>query len=302
MDKSAFDATVSAPAAGTPRGESDVIAPQLWYDLILRRCGLAFRNAKLSDVMSVVRQQTKERGLINEAAYYQLLTKPAESAVEWDLLIERLINHETSFFRHPPSFDALRRHILPELRDARVRGGRLNLWSAGCSTGQEAYSLAMLAMADEALKGEFTVWGGDISRYAIDVARRARYGPRAVATIPAEYRQRFLRPVEDGPGADQEITQELRQRVRFMITNLVETEGFSASHDVIFCHNVLIYFSPAAVTQAIAVLASRLTLGGYLLLGPGEAPSERPPGLIPVNINGVRAFQRRGARSLEVRA
>src|SRR4051794_7723396 len=174
MDKTVFDA---APGAGARSGESDVIAPQLWYELILRRCGLAFRNAKLPEVLSIVRDQTKARGIVNEAAYYQLLSK-TDNAAEWDALIERLINHETSFFRHPPSFDALRRHILPELRETRVKGGRLNLWSAGCSTGQEAYSLAMLAMDDEALNGEFTVWGGDISRYAIDIARRGRYGRR----------------------------------------------------------------------------------------------------------------------------
>ncbi len=153
-----------------------------------------------------------------------------------------------------------------------------------------------------ALQGEFTVWGGDISRHAIEIARRGRYGPRAVATVPQEYRQRFLRAVGVGPGAEYEITDELRQRVRFMATNLVEAATPSApNHDVIFCHNVLIYFSPAAVTQAVALLASRLTLGGYLLLGPGEAPTERPPGLEPVSVGGVRAFQRRGARPVEVR-
>lgn len=300
MDKSAFEGSVSATTA--PR-DGEVVAPQLWYELILRRCGLTFRTARLSEVMAIVRDQAKLRGLPNDAAYYQLLSKSEDSATEWDALIERLINHETSFFRHPPSFDALKRHILPELRDGRTRGSRLNLWSAGCSTGQEAYSLAMLAMDDEALNGEFTVWGGDISRYAVDIARRGRYGPRAIASIPAEYRQRFLRPIGGEPAPEYEFTNELRQRVRFMTTNLVDADGFSATHDVIFCHNVLIYFSPAAVSQAVTFLASRLTLGGYLLLGPGEAPSERPLGLVQVSINGVRAFQRRGARpTSEVRA
>ena len=148
-------------------------------------------HARLPDVMGVVREQARARSLSSEA-YYQMLSKPGEHASEWEALVERLINHETSFFRHPPSFDALQRHILPELRDARPRGGKLNLWSAGCSTGQEAYSLAMVAMDDEALKGEFTVWGGDISRYAIDVAQtrtlrtaRGGHGPgRLSAAVP----------------------------------------------------------------------------------------------------------------------
>jgi chemotaxis methyl-accepting protein methylase len=300
MDKSAFDTSSGAPNGEGARSDGDAVAPQLWYELILRRCGLAFRHARLLDVMGVVREQAKARSVSSEA-YYQMLSKPGEHAAEWEALVERLINHETSFFRHPPSFDALQRHILPELRDARPRGGKLNLWSAGCSTGQEAYSLAMVAMDDEALKGEFTVWGGDISRYAIDVARRGRYGPRAVATVRADYRQRFLRPLNDA-ASEYEVVDELRQRTRFMAANLVGNDTFSVSYDVIFCHNVLIYFSPAAVTQAVAFLASRLTLGGYLLLGPGEAPSERPLGLAQVSVNGVRAFQRRSARSTEVRA
>jgi type IV pilus assembly protein PilK len=302
MEKFCSDVVPGAPAAPTHRPDAEVIAPQLWCELILRRCGLSFRHAKLPEVMSVVREETKARGMVNEAAFYAMLSRPGEAAAEWDSLIERLINHETSFFRHPPSFEALRRHILPELRETRVRGARLNLWSAGCSTGQEAYSLAMVAMDDEALNGEFTVWGGDISRHAIDIARRGVYGRRAIAGIPDDYRRRFLRPVGAEPATDYAIADELRQRVRFMTSNLVETEGFSASHDVIFCHNVLIYFSPTAVRQVVGFLASRLTLGGYLLLGPGEAPSERPPGLVPVNLGGTRAFQRRGTRPIEARA
>ena len=220
---------------------------------------------------------------------------------EWDALIERLTNHETSFFRHPPSFDALRLHILPELRATRPSGGRLSLWSAGCSTGQEAYSLAMCAMADNP-NSQFTVWGSDISPKAIKLARQAQFGRRAITTIPEHYRQRYLTPPKDGGANEFTIIDELRQRVRFMVTNLVEADGFRASHDVVFCHNVLIYFSPAAVTHAVTRLAASVGLGGYLLLGPGEAPHDRPPGLEPVMINGLRAFQRRAARPMESRS
>ena len=199
MDKSAFDTSLGTPEVAPPPGDAGAITQQVWYDLILRRCGLAFRHARLPDVIETVRDQMRARGIESETAYYQLLGKSSDTTAEWDALMERLLNHETSFFRHPPSFDALRTHILPELHDARARRGRLNMWSAGCSTGQEAYSLAMLAMADETLKGDFTVWGGDISRTAIDCARRGRYGRRAAATVPDDYRQRFLRSIGTGP-------------------------------------------------------------------------------------------------------
>ena len=297
-----------APIARTVRdgvdadggAQTDTVSAQAWYDLILQRCGLIFRHVSVPDVIGTVRSQMLSRGMTSERSYYERLAGASGHATEWDALIERLTNHETSFFRHPPSFDAMHKQLLPDLRDRRPPGHRLSIWSAGCSTGQEAYSLAMVAMADSALQGEFMVWGGDISHDAIRLARNARYGQRAVATIPAAYRQRFLSKVSADTGSEYELVDQIRQRVRFMVMNLVAPDGFSPKHDLIFCQNVLIYFAPSAVTRAVARLASCLSPGGYLLLGPGEAPNDRPPGLEPVTLNGVRAFQRTRARLVQV--
>src|SRR5262245_8126729 len=171
--------------------DADGIPPEAWSELIVRRCGLTFRHIRMPEVIAIVRDQMRRRGIAHESAYYSLLSAPGDATGDWDGLIERLTNHETSFFRHPPSFDALRLHILPELRAIRPPGGRLSLWSAGCSTGQEAYSIAMCAIADNP-NSQFTVWGSDISHHAIKVAREARFGPRAITTIPEHYRQRYL--------------------------------------------------------------------------------------------------------------
>jgi len=283
------------------RADDGGIMPEAWSELIVRRCGLTFRHVRLPEVIGLVRDQIRARGVAGETAYYQLLSSQTGASAEWDALIERLTNHETSFFRHPPSFDALRTQILPALRARKPSGSRLSLWSAGCSTGQEAYSIAMCAM-DDGSHGDFTVWGSDISHQAIKSARQARYGPRAIATIPDPYQKRFLQAIESAAGAEYQITEDLRQRVRFMTMNLVEPEGFRPSHDVVICHNVLIYFSPAAVTRAVSWLASCVAIGGYLLLGPGEAPHDRPAGLDPVVVGGVRAFQRRHAALKEARS
>jgi type IV pilus assembly protein PilK len=277
------------------------VTPQAWYELIVQRCGLTFRHVRTAEVIGLVHDQMRARGIADEGAYYHLLAAQPGGGPEWDALIERLTNHETSFFRHPPSFAALRTQILPALRAAKPPGSRISFWSAGCSTGQEAYSIAMCAL-DEGASGDFTVWGGDISHQAIKIARQARYSRRAVATIPESYRQRFLTPVDTPSGVEYDLCDEVRRRVRFMTTNLVEPDGFRPSHDVVVCHNVLIYFSPAAVTRAVSWLASCVAQGGYLLLGPGEAPNDRPAGLEPVVIHGVRAFQRLGARPVEARA
>lgn len=302
MIKPAFGASTRTAADGTAREDAGGVTPEAWSELILRRCGLTFRHVRMPDVVGIVRGRMRTRGIDDETAYYQQLAQQPGGSAEWDALIEQLTNHETSFFRHPPSFDALRTQILPELRAAKPPGGRLSLWSAGCSTGQEAYSMAMCALDDGGGATDFTVWGGDISHDAIKIARQGRYGPRAIATVPDQYRNRFLRAVTTASGTEYEVTDQVRQRVRFMTTNLVEPDGFRPSHDVVVCHNVLIYFSPAAVSRAVAWLASCVVQGGYLLLGPGEAPHDRPPGFEPVVINGVRAFRRPGPRPVEVRA
>jgi type IV pilus assembly protein PilK len=101
-------------------GDAETVDPQAWSELIVRRCGLTFRHIRMHirmpEVIGIVHDQMRARGIAHEIAYYDLLAAPGVANGEWDALIERLTNHETSFFRHPPSFDALRLHILPELR------------------------------------------------------------------------------------------------------------------------------------------------------------------------------------------
>jgi chemotaxis methyl-accepting protein methylase len=279
----------------------ETVSPEAWCHLIGRRCGLTFRETQIPAVLQYISGQMQASGAGDERGYYELLSAEQDGGPEWTALIEHLLNHETSFFRHPPSFEVVGKHILPELRDGRGRGSRLNFLSAGCSTGQEAYSLAMVAMLDDDL-GNFTVWGADISRQAIDVARRGRYLPRAIAGVPQEYRTRFVRAIEDGATPSYEITEELRRRVRFSTANLIAQGGVNLNYDIIFCHNVLIYMAPPAVAKVVALLAARLTLGGYLMLGPGEGPVERPVALEPVAAHGVRMLRRRSTMPGEVRS
>jgi chemotaxis methyl-accepting protein methylase len=271
-----------------------------WCELIRRRCGLTFRTAQVPGVLESVRQHVEARGA-SERAYYDQMAAAHDTDPEWLALVEHLVNHETSFFRHPPSFDVLRNRLLPDLRAARGRN-RLHLLSAGCSTGQEAYSMAMVAMDHDA-RADFAVWGCDISREAIDAARRGRFGRRAIAGIPEAYRQRFLTACGTETAPEYEISEELRQRIRFSAVNLfVSDAGIALSYDVIFCQNVLIYMSATAVSQIVAHLAARLVPGGYLVLGPGEGPAERPALLEPVAIAGVRMFRRRSHTQFEGRS
>jgi chemotaxis methyl-accepting protein methylase len=279
---------------------TDTDASRPWGDLLQRRCGLALREPQLSTLAGLVPARMRARGLATCEEYYELLEEESEGGNEWTELIDQLVSHETSFFRHPPSFEALRTHVFPELRRRPDIGHNLlSLWSAGCSTGEEAYSLAMTAMSDPSFGGEFLVWGADISRRTVETARRGRYSEKSVSAIPAEYRRQFVRAADGGRAWD--IDSEVCRRVRFLAINLYSACDIFLNHDVVFCQNVLIYFAPPAVTPFVAMLGSRLTLGGYLLLGPGEAPLECPAGLEPVALPGVRAFRRVGRVSREVR-
>ena len=162
--------------------------------------------------------------------------------------------------------------------------------------------MAMVAM-DHDPTGEFGVWGCDISRHAIDSARRARFGRRAIAGVPDAYRQRFLVSHGDADAPEYEVCDKLRRRVRFSAVNLFATDaGITLSYDVIFCHNVLIYMSASAVSQIVANLAGRLAPGGYLVLGPGEGAAEKAALVDSVVVSGVRMFRRRAHAQLEGRS
>jgi len=270
----------------------DRIGPQEWCALFVRRCGLTFRDAQVPAMLQLIDGQMRARGITDPAAYHALLSEERDGGAEWTQLLESVLNHETSFFRHQPSFDALRTIMLPDLLVRRVRGAYLSFWSAGCSTGQEAYSLAMVAATYEEIGGRYTIWGSDVSRRVIETARRGCYGTRALAGLAAPYRARFFEEIRTDRGVEFQIAAELRERVRFMSLNLFSAASFSPRHDIIFCHNVLIYFAPEAARQLLAALASRLRPGGYLLLGPGEGPGDNPPGLEPLHVPGVRGFRR----------
>ncbi len=285
-----IQAPLAAPGARAP-----------WSDLILRRCGLAVRDAQVPVLAETLQGRMQALGITSCARYFEILEAEDEAGTEWTELVERLVSHETSFFRHPESFEALRTRVLPELRRRPDLGaGQLHLCSAGCSTGEEAYSIAMVAMAEPSVAGDFTVWGTDISRRSIETARHGQYGARAASAVPGLYR-RFVCPVNGGAGP-WHVAAELRDRTRFVSANLFASSGVFVNYDVIVCQNVLIYFAPSAVPRLISLLAARLTPGGYLMLGPGEAPAEYAPGLEPVNLKGVRAFRRIGRTLREVRA
>lgn len=186
-----------------------------------------------------------------------------------DAVIEALLNNETFFFRDRPAFDQLLKDALPRLQRLREREKKLSIWCAGCSTGQEAYSLAM-SFADEKARWQgwnIEILGTDISRAAVVRARSAIYSQfevqRGLSVL------QMMRWFADEEGQQWRLSEQVRNMVRFEVHNLIETPP-KGSFDLILCRNVLLYFSPAARSAISRNLAAASAADAYLMLGAGE--------------------------------
>jgi chemotaxis protein methyltransferase CheR len=238
-------------------------------DRIRRRAGLTFPESRLPDLEAGIRRAMAAAGAGDVHAFAQRLD--TEVAV-FDALIANLTVGETYFFREPTQFEALRNRVLPDLRRRLANGGRLRVWSAGCASGEEPYSLAIL-LEEQGMADLATILGTDISRAALQRAREASYGiwslrgsPGATASPNFERRgDRFL------------VHPRLRQRVEFRYLNLAESaypspESGTAEVDLILCRNVMIYFDAETVRQVARRFHRCLRPGGWLLAGPSDPP------------------------------
>jgi chemotaxis protein methyltransferase CheR len=191
-----------------------------------------------------------------------------DGAALHDPIVEAITTPETSFFRDERPFEAFRRELLPRLGEAARRGGRVRLWCAAAATGQEAYSLAMLA--DEhagAGAAGFTILATDISERVLEKARAAAYTAREVAQglTPGRLARHFERR-----GEAWVVRERVRRLVEFRRVNLMGPLGALGTFDAVFCRNVLIYFDVAARRGVCRRLHAALNPGGWLVLGAAE--------------------------------
>jgi chemotaxis protein methyltransferase CheR len=181
-------------------------------------------------------------------------------------LVDALLNHETYFFRDRASFDLLGAAALPRLGAARGERRRLRIWCAGCSTGQEAYSVAMLLADSELWQGwSFDILGTDVSQATIARANDGLFSKFEVQRgLPVQQMVRHFTPDRE----DWRVTAELRRQVRFLRHNLLDPPP--GRFDLILCRNVLLYLAPELRRRAFERLASAIMPDGVLMLGAGE--------------------------------
>lgn len=201
-------------------------------------------------------------------------------------IVEALTTNETLFFRDLNPFDALRERVIPEFRTANPRGV-LNIWSAACSTGQEAYSIAML-LAEHFPDVNARLLGTDLSPAVVARARDGVYQQIEVNRgLPARLLVKHFRQIETG----WQISDEIRRRVEFRTMNLVKPWPVLPRAHLIMLRNVMIYFDLETRRRILREVRSVLAPGGYLVLGGAETTLNVDPAFVPVTIGRATFFQ-----------
>ncbi|MFL6720829.1 MAG: CheR family methyltransferase [Sphingomonas sp.] len=210
----------------------------------------------------------RERGISTLDELITILVMGKEPSLSQNV-VEALLNNETYFFRDRGPFDVVQRHALVELAQRRAKSKRLRIWSAGCSTGQEVYSLAMLfAEAPQDWRGwTIDVLGTDVSTSCIDRARSGTYSQFEVQRgLGINQMIKWFEEVADGWRA----VETLRRPVRFQVHNLLEPAPHPGDFDIVLCRNVLLYLSPEKKALAFERIAGAMAEDGWLMLGAGE--------------------------------
>jgi chemotaxis protein methyltransferase CheR len=210
----------------------------------------------------------RERGISTLDELITILVMGKEPGLS-NQVVEALLNNETYFFRDRAPFDLLARHALPQLATKRHSTKRIRIWSAGCSTGQEVYSLAMLFAEDPATWRGWTidVLGTDVSSNVVDRARGGLYTQFEVQRgLGINQTIRWFEECEDGWRA----VEDLRKSVRFQVHNLLEGPPHPGEFDIVLCRNVLLYLTVEKRRMAFDRIASAMAGDGWLMLGAGE--------------------------------
>ena len=271
-----------------------------WGELVESRCGLHFGATRMRYLRGSVWERMRAVQISTYDDYYNFVAFNPRGDQEWKLLLELIVNGETSFFRHLPTFEALEREILPEvMRKKQGRGqAEINMWSACCSTGEEAYTMVMAGFTVAAMNAHrLRVWGTDISEAFLAKCRRGEYSARAVANVPLACRRRFLTLVEGERDVYYRVSEAAKATVRFDWFNLLQPETYgNHPFDVIFCQNALIYLRPETRLQVVAQLARKLSPDGFLFLAPGEVIGLRFPGLKMFRLGDSLIYQHAAQR------
>jgi chemotaxis protein methyltransferase CheR len=275
---------------------------RLLRDFIHEKFGIYFDEGDRPLLRSRLLGRLTSLDLVSFEDYYHYLRFGPDRNEELTRMITHLTNNETYFFREAGQLHAFSENVLRLIKDRKTKSGerRLRILSAGCSTGEEAHTLAMI-LHDT---GQFfwnwdvQIVGLDVDQVALEKARRAVYHHNSFRSTSPEIVERHF--VKQGNGALQ-VKDSLRKYVRFTHGNILDSVSYEAIRpvDVIVCRNVLIYFSDSATLRAVRCFHDTLLPGGYLLLGHAESLSRISDMFQPIRFKGAMIYQKPEPRPSE---
>ena len=272
---------------------------RLLRDFIHERFGLFFEDTQRGSLRTRLAGRLQSLDLMSFEDYYHYLRFAPQRADELDRMVSHLTNNETYFFREGAQLAVFADHVLKGLREKKALAGdrSLRILSAGCSTGEEAHTLAMIVYDS----GQF-FWNWDVKIYGLDIdaealekASRATYQHNSFRALsPALLEKHFSK---QAVGA--QVKEPLRRMVQLRQGNIMDAASYDDLRplDVIFCRNVLIYFSDASILRAVRLFHDALAPGGYLLLGHAESLSRITDQFTPIRFPGSMIYQRPEAKA-----
>ncbi|MEM7065496.1 MAG: protein-glutamate O-methyltransferase CheR [Cyanobacteria bacterium P01_B01_bin.77] len=258
-----------------------LLSPQItqaFAELITDRIGVILRKNDYISIQEFISNRIKATGFKQPEDYYQLLRRnTTQSHQEWKLLISKITNTESFFFRDQGQFKLLRNYIFPKLIEQKSHQKKLRIFSAGCSTGEEPYSVAILLkeIIPDLKDWDIKILGVDVNAAAIQNAQKGIYRPWSFRGIDNTLQQRFFKEA----GNFYHIYDEIKDMVNFQVGNLLDDSDLDPfsnikNMDLILCRNVFIYFNDLVISKVIDKIYDALCPSGYLLVGHTELHSQ----------------------------
>jgi len=260
-----------------------------------KEIGLVIEPWQYGFLQKNINKRLSALGLGSILQYWRLLKADSFKNPEFQSLVNMVTNNETFFFRIPQQYGLIQQHLFPIIRRTKT-SKQLKIWSAGCSSGEEIYTLAML------LKDEAEKWDGwkcsllatDISQSILEMARKGIYSARSVQYIPPHFKERFIQPREAGMF---QVSSEIRNMVHFEYHNLADSEPGPATDllkdiDIIFFRNVMIYFKLDTIRRVISSFSDMAHRNGFLILGPAETLWKVSRAFVPMLIADQSVYRR----------
>ncbi|MGB3623740.1 protein-glutamate O-methyltransferase CheR [Ketobacter sp. MCCC 1A13808] len=263
-----------------------------WRALLEDRTGMQLSFERKSFLETSLNIRMREIGCADYDIYYDKLMSGLSGEVEWATLVDRLTVQETSFFRHPGSYEL----VVDYCRKLYEDEGRkdIELWSVGCATGEEAYSLAMVLdelVSEQSRKCYYGITATDISLPALAKARDGVYAARRLERLDKHYVDQYFETAEPGRSR---VIKRLKERVCFARINVLDLRAAPMQNvDVVFCQNLLIYFQSWRKKDIVTQLADRLVPGGIMVLGVGEVIDWKRPDLERIQFKDTLAYRKR---------